>query len=60
VQNGSDSEPVDVTTDGRIVCALGPREDMDVHFRHDVVLLAQRPGSNFYHRLREKFGRLAY
>jgi NAD+ kinase len=60
VQNSSESEPVDVTTDGRIVCALDPQEDMDVRFRHDVVLLAQRPGSNFYHRLREKFGRLAY
>jgi NAD+ kinase len=60
VQNGSESEPVDVTTDGRIVCALGPQEEMDIRFHHDKVLLAQRPGSNFYHRLREKFGRLAY
>jgi NAD+ kinase len=60
VQNRSDSEPVDVTTDGRIVCDLGPQEDMDVSFRHDEVLLAQPPGSSFYHRLREKFGRLAY
>jgi NAD+ kinase len=60
VQNGSDSEPVDVTTDGRIVCALDPRADMDVRFYEDKVLLAQRPGSSFYHRLREKFGRLAY
>jgi NAD+ kinase len=60
VQNGSGSEPVDVTTDGRIVCALDPRADMNVSFRHDKVLLAQRPGSSFYHRLREKFGRLAY
>jgi hypothetical protein len=33
---------------------------MDIRFQHDQVLLAQRPGSNFYHRLREKFGRLAY
>jgi NAD+ kinase len=60
VQNGSDSEPVDVTTDGRIVCALDPQADMDVTFHQDKVLLAQRPGSSFYHRLREKFGRLAY
>jgi NAD+ kinase len=60
VQNGSESEPVDVTTDGRIVCALDPRAEMNVSFRHDKVLLAQRPGSSFYHRLREKFGRLAY
>ena len=60
VQNRSDSEPVDVTTDGQIVCALEARERMAVRFEHDKVLLAQRPGSNFYHRLREKFGRLAY
>jgi NAD+ kinase len=60
VRNRSDNEPVDVTTDGRIVCALEPRGDMDVSFHHQKVLLAQRPGSNFYHRLREKFGRLAY
>jgi NAD+ kinase len=60
VQNSSESEPVDVTTDGRIVCALGPREEMNTRFQHDKVLLAQCPGSSFYHRLREKFGRLAY
>jgi NAD+ kinase len=60
VQNLSENEPVDVTTDGRIVCSLGPGEEMDIRFIHDKVLLAQRPGSSFYHRLREKFGRLAY
>jgi NAD+ kinase len=60
VHNGSASEPVDVTTDGRIVCALDPHAEMDVSFQQDKVLLAQRPGSSFYHRLREKFGRLAY
>ncbi len=60
VQNRSESEPVDVTTDGRIVCALEEQQEMDIHFRPDEVQLAQRPGSSFYHRLREKFGRLAY
>jgi NAD+ kinase len=60
VQNRSETEPVDVTTDGRIVCALEPLADMDIRFHHGKVRLAQRPGSNFYHRLREKFGRLAY
>jgi NAD+ kinase len=60
VQNRSDNEPVDVTTDGRIVCALEPKGEMDIRFRPDQALLAQRPGSSFYHRLREKFGRLAY
>jgi NAD+ kinase len=60
VQNCSGSDPVDVTTDGRIVCALEPQGEMRVRFEHDQVLLAQTPGSSFYHRLREKFGRLAY
>jgi NAD+ kinase len=60
VQNRSETEPVDVTTDGRIVCALEPMAEMDIRFHHGKVQLAQRPGSNFYHRLREKFGRLAY
>jgi NAD+ kinase len=60
VQNGSENEPVDLTTDGRIVGALEPRGELDVRFLPDQVLLAQRPGSNFYHRMREKFGRLAY
>jgi NAD+ kinase len=60
VQNCSDNEPVDVTTDGRIVCSLEPGGNMDIRFIHDRVMLAQRPGSSFYHRLREKFGRLAY
>ena len=60
VQNRSESEPVDVTTDGRILCALDPGEQMPVRFAHDKALLAQKPGSSYYHRLREKFGRLAY
>jgi NAD+ kinase len=60
VHNRSGNEPVDVSTDGRIVCALDQHGEMDVRFHHDQVLLAQRPGSSFYHRLREKFGRLAY
>jgi NAD+ kinase len=60
VRNRSDSEPVDVTTDGRILCALDPQQEMAIRFQHDKVLLAQKPGSSYYHRLREKFGRLAY
>ncbi|MBX5470666.1 MAG: NAD(+)/NADH kinase [Thermoleophilaceae bacterium] len=59
VQNCSSADPVDVTTDGRIVCPLRAGEEMHVRFMHDRALLAQLPGSNFYHRLREKFGRLA-
>jgi NAD+ kinase len=60
VQNLSESDPVDVTTDGRIVCPLEPQDEMSVRFDHDQALLAQLPESSFYHRLRDKFGRLAY
>jgi NAD+ kinase len=60
VRNSSNNEPVDVTTDGRIVCGLDPQQQMTIRFQHDKVLLAQKPGSSYYHRLREKFGRLAY
>ncbi len=58
VTNRSADEPVDVTTDGRTVCTLGPEEQVEVRFRHDMALLAQVAGASFYHRLRDKFGRL--
>jgi NAD+ kinase len=60
VRNLSEREAVDVTTDGRPVGALDPGASLDVSFREDQVLLAQIPGSTFYHRFRDKFGRLAY
>ena len=60
VLNISEREAVEVTTDGRAVGELAPRQEVDVRFSHDEVLLAQIPGSTFYHRFREKFGRLAY
>jgi NAD+ kinase len=60
VGNLSEREAVDVTTDGRPLCALEPGAQLDVKFVEDQVLLAQIPGSTFYHRFREKFGRLAY
>jgi NAD+ kinase len=60
VQNRSQREDVEVTTDGRPACALAPGEQMAVRFEHDRFLLAQVPGATFYHRFREKFGRLAY
>ena len=59
VHNASQEEPVDVSTDGRPVCELAPGERVTAHFEADQGHLAQLPGSNFYHRLREKFGRLA-
>jgi NAD+ kinase len=60
VLNLSDRDAVDVTTDGRDAGTLAPREGIDVRFANDQVLLAQLPGSTFYHRFRDKFGRLAY
>jgi NAD+ kinase len=60
VTNRSREEDIEMTTDGRSVCVL-PREDsMTISFRPGCALLAQVPGASFYHRLREKFGRLAY
>ena len=59
VVNKSPDEPVDVTTDGRTVCTLAPREQVEVRFCHDMAQLAQIAGASFYHRLRDKFGKLA-
>jgi NAD+ kinase len=60
VVNRSTSEPVDVTTDGRTVCALEPEERVEVRFAKSRALLAQVSGASFYHRLRDKFGRLSH
>jgi NAD+ kinase len=60
VTNRSSLEEVDVTTDGRPACALAPAACMPVRFEHRQALLAQAPGATFYHRLRDKFGRLSY
>ena len=60
VVNRSEEEPVDVTTDGRTVCPLGPQERIQIGFEHDRALLAQTPGATFYQRLSDKFGRLSH
>ena len=59
VTNESERDAVDVTTDGRPVGSLDPGEELAVRFHDDQVLLAQLPGASFYHRFRDKFGRLA-
>ena len=59
VQN-TGREPVDLLTDNRPVAELPPDAEIEIRFLHDQVRLAQVPGSTFYHRIREKFGRLAY
>jgi NAD+ kinase len=58
VHNGSREEPVDVVIDGRPVEVLAPAEQISVAFLGDQGTLAQIPGTTFYHRLSEKFGRL--
>jgi NAD+ kinase len=60
VTNRSSVEEVDVSTDARGVGALAPEATMTIEFRQRQALLAQSPGATFYHRLRDKFGRLSY
>jgi NAD+ kinase len=50
---------VDLSVDGRPAGVLGPDEAISVRFLREAADLAQVPGSSFYKRLREKFGRLA-
>jgi NAD+ kinase len=59
INNGSRDEPVEVHADGRPVVELQPGEDIHVEFARSTAILAQLPGASFYHRLRERFGRLA-
>jgi NAD+ kinase len=59
ISNRSREESVDVTVDGRPIGEVGPDEWVRVAFRDGRATLAQLPGANFYHRLRQKFGRLA-
>jgi NAD+ kinase len=59
VHNRSQEESVDVTVDGRPVCTLPPGEQIEARFADGQGQLAQVAGANFYHRLREKFGRLS-
>jgi NAD+ kinase len=59
VHNRSQEEPVEVTVDGRPVCTLSPGEQIEARFADDQGHLAQVAGASFYHRLREKFGRLS-
>jgi NAD+ kinase len=58
VQNRS-RDPIDVTVDGRPTCELAAADALPVRFVDAQTVLAQMPGSSFYHRLRHTFGRLA-
>jgi NAD+ kinase len=60
VVNRSSEEFVEITTDGHAACSLAPGEEVEVRFERGKALLAQVAGASFYHRMRDKFGRLAY
>ena len=60
VHNRSSEDAVDVTVDGRLARELAAGGALEVRFADDRARLAQLPGATFYHRLREKFGRLAF
>jgi len=59
VVNRSRDEPAQVHVDGRPTCELPPGEEIAVEFARATGTLAQLPGASFYHRLRDRFGRLA-
>ncbi len=52
-------EPLDVAVDGRPAYEIPPGEAIDARFVDVAGTIAQLPGSSFYRRLRQKFGRLA-
>jgi NAD+ kinase len=58
VQNRSPN-PVDISVDGQPAGSIGAGESLTASFLREAADLAQVPGSSFYRRLREKFGRLA-
>jgi NAD+ kinase len=59
INNASREEPVEVHVDGRPGFDLPPGEDVHIEYGRVYGTLAQLPGASFYHRLRERFGRLA-
>jgi NAD+ kinase len=58
VHNRSQGE-VDISLDGRPAGTLGPGDAITASFLREAADLAQVPGSSFYRRLRQKFGRLS-
>lgn len=59
VTNAASRDPVEVAVDGRPVGELEIGGEAALTFAPDAGLLAQLPGTSFYHRIREKFGHLA-
>jgi NAD+ kinase len=60
VANVGIRDSVDIGVDGIESGTLAPGEELVVGFRDNLALLAQLEGETFYHRIREKFGRLAH
>jgi NAD+ kinase len=59
VRNATGREPVEISLDGEAAGELEPGNALEIRFEESVSRLAQLPGSSFYHRIREKFGKLA-
>jgi NAD+ kinase len=59
VMNAAGREPVEISLDGSPAGELEPGAALEMRFEESVSKLAQLPGANFYHRIREKFGKLA-
>jgi NAD+ kinase len=59
LRNVSRGEWVQISVDGRPAGSLAAGEAIELRFMDGEALLAQTPGASFYHRLRQKFGRLA-
>jgi NAD+ kinase len=59
VRNAPGREPVEIALDGEAAGELAPGDELEIRFEESVSRLAQLPGSSFYQRIREKFGKLA-
>jgi len=52
-------QALDIAVDGRPGGEIAAGGTIDAQFVNDIGTIAQLPGSSFYRRLRDKFGRLA-
>ncbi len=59
VSNARGREPVEIALDGQRVGELDSGAEIEIRFRDAVARLAVAPGTTFYRRMRERFGRLA-
>ncbi|MFT4050540.1 MAG: NAD(+)/NADH kinase [Solirubrobacterales bacterium] len=59
VTNSGRRDELEILVDGLMVGSLPVGATAELTFEDDVACLAQLPGTNFYDRFREKFGKLA-